>query len=246
MFSFFSRSRDLTRALSIFLTMTFLFSIAPVCAQEPEDRIFAIWEEIGLLRARGDYGKAEEILEQVLIDYVDDEFVLRRAWNLLVHTRFKMNDDESAMETARMALERFPDLTVNTAILPASMNDTYDELRSSMYGSLEVTGPEGAVLFLDADSLGTAPVKFEYIRTGMYLLTASKKGYHSRADTVRIDPSETLTFGMTLDRRKDTRWWLYRIVPAAAAVALIIYLTRPDNSSTPVEQPLPWPPDPPQ
>jgi len=242
----FFRSTYLAKPLAIALAVSFFFSMSIVHARTPDEEIFSLWEEVGLLRARGEYKKAEEILEQILIDYIDDEVVLKRAWNLLVHTRFKMNNEEGAMETARKALECFPALTINTAILPAWMNDRYDELRSAMYGSLEVTGPEGAALFLDEDSLGMAPVKFEFLRTGRYILTASKKGYHARADTIRIDPSETLTFGMTLDRRKDVKWWFYRVIPAAVAVGMIIYFTLPDKTSTPVEEPLPWPPDPPQ
>ncbi|MBU8920689.1 MAG: PEGA domain-containing protein [Bacteroidales bacterium] len=232
------------RVISLAVAISLLAGItAPVFSQE---EIFTKWEEIGLLRARGEYKQAVSSLRKILIDYPDDGRIQRRAWNLLVHTMYKMNNEEEALATARQALELYPDLSVNPAILPEWMNETYSELRSSMYGALTVTGPEGAELFLDSDSLGTAPFSIDYLRTGNYSLTAEKNGYHARIDTIRIDPSETLTFGMTLERKKDKKWWLYRVGPVVVAgIIAIIGFTSGSGDDPVVEDPLPDPPDPP-
>lgn len=231
---------------ALLLAVSVFCSAAGMGPVPVQDDIYGLWEEVGLLRARGDYAVAVQLLERIISDYPGDDAVQRRAWNLLVHTHFKMNDEEGAMKTAREALARYPDLSVNTAILPQSMNETYRELRSAMYGSLEITGPGGAALFLDGDSLGVAPMNLAYVRTGQYSLMAVKSGFHSMVDTIRIDPSATLTMGIAMERRRDKKWWLYRIGPVIAAGIVAAFTLGSDSGGgVPVEEPLPGPPAPP-
>jgi tetratricopeptide (TPR) repeat protein len=238
--SFPSFIRLISCLLIVACTVT---AAAPLRAQ---DDIFGKWEEIGLLRAQGQYEKAASLLRNIIIQNSGDERVVRRAWNLLVHTIYKMGREKEAMEVAREAIAAYPDLSVDPAVLPDWMNDTYDELRSSMYGSLSVTGPEGAKLFLDGDSLGVAPLKLQYLRTGNYELTALKKGYYAKTDSIRIDPSEMMTLGMSLTRARDARWWLYRIGPVVAAgILAVIGFTSGSDGNAAGESPLPGPPDPP-
>ena len=230
---------------AVLATVMLVMSFSTGFSQGSVD-IFEKWDEVSLLRAGGKYSEAITMLEGILENYPGDDKIQRRAWNLLVHTRFKAGDEEGAMHTARQALESYPDLTVNTSILPASMNDRYDELRSAMFGSLKVTGPEGADLYLEGDTLGTAPASITYLRTGIYSLTAVKSGYHEITDTIRIDPSETLTMALVMDRKRGKKWWLYRagaVLVAGIAAALIIQNNT--GSGDPAEEPLPGPPPPP-
>jgi tetratricopeptide (TPR) repeat protein len=214
-------------------------------AQDSMD-IFEKWDEVSLLRARGEYSEAIKMLEEILEDYPGEDKIQRRAWNLLVHTRFKTGDEEGATTAAREALESYPDLTVNTSILPAWMNDTYDELRNAMFGSLKVTGPEGTEIYLEGNTLGTSPVSITYLRTGIYSLTAVNSGYHEIADTIRIDPSETLTMALAMDRKRNKKWWLYRVGPVVlAGIAAAIVISAGSSSGDPVEEPLAGPPPPP-
>jgi tetratricopeptide (TPR) repeat protein len=228
-------------------TLAVLMLILCSSSALPQDSadIFDRWDEVGLLRARGEYAEATSMLEEIIAGYPDDA-VQRRAWNLLVHTKFKSGDEESAMRAAREALELYPDLTVNTSMLPSWMNDTYDELRNSMFGSLNVTGPEGADLYLEGDTLGTAPLSITYLRTGMYSLQAFKSGYTEVTDTIRIDPSETLTMSFAMDRNRDRSWWLHRVgavVLFGTATAMII--AAQTGGGEPEAQPLAGPPPPP-
>lgn len=236
----------LVRPVSAIITgLMLMMSFSAGFSQESTD-IFEKWDKVGLLRARGEYPEAISMLEEILAEYPDDEGTQRRAWNLLVHTTFKAGDEEGAMRKAREAIEQYPDLTVNTSMLPAWMNDTYNELRSAMFGSLKVTGPEGANLFLEGDTLGTAPVSITYLRTGMYSLYAVKTGYHEIADTIRIDPSETLTMSLSMDKKRDRQWWLTR---AGAAVLLgtatAMIISAQTGGGEPEQQPLAGPPSPP-
>jgi hypothetical protein len=226
---------------ALILTATF----SPGFSQTPDD-IFEKWDEISLLRASGEYSEAIVLLEDILAEYSGEDTIRMRAWNLLVHTKFKAGDEEGSMRTAREALEQYPDLTVNTSILPAWMNETYDELRSAMFGSLKVTGPEGADLYLEGDTLGTAPVSITYLRTGMYSLYAVKSGYHEIADTIRIDPSETLTMSLSMDKKRGRQWWLTRVgavVLFGTATAMIV--SAQTGGGEPEQEPLAGPPDPP-
>jgi tetratricopeptide (TPR) repeat protein len=240
-----SRSLIFKPVSAVLATLMLFMSFSTGFSQDSVD-IFEKWDEVSLLRASGEYPEAIAALEGILEDYPKDEKIQRRAWNLLIHTRFKAGDEEGAMRTAREALESFPDLTVNTSILPAWMNDTYDELRSAMFGSLKVTGPEGAALYLEGDTLGIAPVSITYLRTGIYSLTAIKSGYHEISDTIRIDPSETLTMALAMDRSRNKRWWVYRVgaaVVAGTATAWIIAANS--GSDEPALEPLAGPPSPP-
>ena len=240
-----SRTTFFKPVVAVLATLMLITNFSTGFSQEAAD-IFGKWDEVSLLRARGEYSEAIEILEKIIADYPGDDAIQRRAWNLLVHTRFKAGDEEGSIRTARAALEEYPDLTVNTSNLPARMNDTYDELRNAMFGSLKITGPEGANVYLEGDTLGITPVSITYLRTGIYSLTAIKSGYHEISDTIRIDPSETLTMALTMDRKRDKKWWLYR-VGAVVVVGIVAALIISNNtgSDDPAAEPLPGPPAPP-
>ncbi len=229
---------------AILAALMLITNFSPGFSQDSDD-IFEKWDEVSLLRARGEYSEAITMLEGIIEDYPGDGKIQRRAWNLLVHTKSKAGDREGATRAAREALENYPDLTVNTSILPARMNDTYDELRSAMFGSLKVTGPEDADLYLEGDTLGTAPVSIAYLRTGIYSLTAVKSGYHELSDTIRIDPSETLTMALAMDRKRDKKWWLYRAGPVVLAGIAAAFLIAASSSGDDPAEPLPGPPAPP-
>ena len=94
--------------------------------------------------------------------------------------------------------------------------------------------------------MGTAPIDISYLRTGINSLMAIKSGYHTATDTIRIDPNETLTIQMALDRKRSWKWWLYRIGPIVlVGVAAAIILNQKYGSDQPLDEPLPEPPPPP-
>lgn len=240
-----SRSLILKPVSAVLAALMLAMSFSTGFSNDSTD-IFEKWDQVSILRASGQYSEAITMLEGIIEEYPGDEKIQRRAWNLLVHTKSKAGDEAGAMRTAREALEHYPDLTVDTSILPAWMNDRYNEMRNAMFGSLRITGPEGADLYLEGDTLGTAPVSISYLRTGLYSLTATKSGYHGISDTIRIDPSETLTMVLAMDRKRNKRWWLYRIGPVVlAGIAAAIVLDSGSSGEAPAEEPLAGPPAPP-
>ncbi|MFH1679710.1 MAG: PEGA domain-containing protein [Candidatus Eisenbacteria bacterium] len=244
----FFRNSAAARSLSAGIALAGLLSLSlpvPVFAQEETDELYAQWEEVSSLRARGEFDGAIEILGAILAAHPDDEEVARRAICHLIFTLFKKNDEDAARARAREALGRFPDLVVNTAELPPWMNDTFDGLRREMFGSLAITKPEGSLVFVDEDSVGTAPLVLEYLSAGEHGLRAEKAGYHDYSDVIRIDPNGKHSLELSMERRKDKRWWLYRVGPALVAGVLAAVALGGGSGGDAEPGPLPGPPAPP-
>jgi tetratricopeptide (TPR) repeat protein len=230
------------------LLITFTISLLPIHdAAAQEDDIYELWEEITSLRAQGEYDRAIELLNRMLTEHSGDDDILKRAYNELVFTQFKKGDAEAATMTARQALERYSDLAVSTAQFPARLNETYNDLRKEMFGSLTISKPESTMVYLDDAFTGTAPFSIELLRAGEYNLRATKKGYNEYTELITIDPSGKHSLELSMERQKDTKWWLYRIGPAVLVGVLAAFALAggSGDEAQPEPEPLPEPPAPP-
>jgi len=214
------------------------------CDADPQT-IYQMWEEVSSLRAGGEFDRAVAVLSAITANPASSEGVLRRAHNHIVFTRYLMNDEEGARRAAREALERFPDLSADPIEFPPRVAATYDDLRREMFGSLAVSEPTEATISVDGRPAGRTPLLLPWIPAGEHDLVLSKPGHESYATRVRIDPGGKHTFEFSLERRRDTRWWLWRAGAAAVAGTLLVFTLGGDDDAAPGEASLPGPPPPP-
>lgn len=237
--------RSIITLLSVAFIVTFVMPIPAYC-QEVEETIYQKWEEIASLRARGEFTEAIEILNGIITEYANSEEVLRHAYNHLVFTYLKMGDEENAVTKAREALEQFPNISADTIEFPEYVQNTYDQLRLEMFGSVTIRKPEESRVFLNEDFAGETPLQLELVRAGQYTLLVTRSGFHDYSEVIRVDPGGKHNFEISMDRQRDKKWWLYRIGPIALAGALIGYLAlSAGGEEIPAPEPLPEPPPPP-
>jgi len=213
--------------------------------EEQEEMIYEKWEQVSSLRAQGQYVDAIRLLDDIIEEYTDSEEILRRAYNFVIHTFLLMEDEQTAAEKAREALERFPDLAADPAYFPAVLNRTYNELRAEMFGTLMIAKPEGGRVFLGEDFRGEIPVQLDLVRVGSYSLTVTKSGYYDYEESIKIDPSGKHVLEVSMDRQRNKRWWLYRVGPAVVAGVILALTLGGGGEGTAEPQPLPEPPPPP-
>jgi hypothetical protein len=214
-------------------------------ADDEDESIYLLWQIVSAQRARGEFDRAIEVLVDIIRDTGSSTGVLRRAYNHLVFTHQLKSDPEGAQRYAREGLERFPDLTADPVEFPPRVNATYEALRGAMFGSLAITKPVGGEVSLDGEARGLVPLVLEYVRAGEHELVVRKPRHNDHAERIAIEPGVRHSFELSLERQRDTRWWLYRIGPAALVVAGAILLLRDDPPPPDVVNPLPAPPDPP-
>jgi hypothetical protein len=217
-----------------------------VVAQDQADPIYRQWEEAISQRRNGQYDEAISTLQGIVQQYPDDEAILRRAYNQLVFTYRMDRSNQGEYEVAREALTRFPDLAVDTIEFPAAINDIYDSLRREMFGEVTVRAPEESTILLGDDYVGESPLIIPYVPAGEYDLRVTKEGYEEHRETVRVNPGGQNNFDISLNRHRSTGWWVTRIGGAVVASAAIAFaLSSGSSESTPPEEPLPGPPEPP-
>ncbi len=249
-FTLFRSSRHFkffTLLISTVISSSFVCSSLARGADQGEI-IYQKWEEIISLRSRGEYTRAIEILNKIIEEYSDSEDILKRAYNHLVFTFLQKKDDVSAMAKARDALDHFPDLAADIVEFPPTLNDTYDQLRREMFGSLWITRPEGCRVFLNEEFKGEVPLHLDLVKVGEHDLMATKSGYHDYTEPIRIDPNGKHMLDISMDRKRNFTWWLYRVgPPVLTGVILAIVLGgEGGGGAVPEPQPLPAPPPPPQ
>ncbi len=150
-------------------------------------------EDIRSLRTQGKYDEAIEILNNIITDDSSPEDVLEQVYNELIFSLLLKEEKEAAMEAARRALLRFPDLKPDPVYYPPTLGQMYDDLKKEMFGSLELqTIPEACEVYFDNDYKGLSPLRIEYLTVGQYDVNIKKQGYNDEALSVRIDPN-TLT-----------------------------------------------------
>jgi tetratricopeptide (TPR) repeat protein len=243
-----SFTKIISTSLCILVSISVLTPAFALSGSEGES-ISERMERVNVLRSRGEFQSAIEILNDIIRDYSESEQVLRYAYNHLVFTYNSMEDRDAALEKARQALERFPDLKGETPDIPPSVDEIYDRLRKEMFGSLDVTQPEKCNVFLLQDSMkvfkGVTPLELPLVRVGTYTLEVTKSGYHDYSRQISIAPDQKYSLDVPLSRERGTTWWLIRILPPTLAGALLAYLLWPEETTAGEPQPLPEPPDPP-
>jgi hypothetical protein len=211
----------------------------------PGEDIYAQWQEVSRLRSEGKFDLAVQMLTGIIEAYADSEEILRHAYNELVWTYVQMEKQDLVLETARRALERFPDLQVELSQFPGQINDTYNELRRQMFGELKINKPVGARVFLGNEYVGTVPYREDLLRIGQYTLTLSKSGYNDYIEVIKIEPSKTLDRDFSMESKRGKTWWLYRL-GAGVAVGTLMAFTFSGGDKPAVEpEALPGPPPPP-
>jgi hypothetical protein len=241
----FSRSYSFcTILLCVLFYISSYTSIARGAAQQ--EQIYQKWELVSSLRARGEFDEAIQLLDSIINQYSESDEILRRAYNDIVFTFILMKDDASAVSKAREGLERFADLVADPVEFPPRVNEIYNRLRAEMFGTLEITKPGGCRIFLGEEFMGETPLRLDLVRVGSYDLMVTKSGYHDYTETISIDPSGKHIMEVSMDRRRNKRWWIYRIGPAVAAgVLLAVTLGGGGGGGTAQPEPLPEPPAPP-
>ncbi|UCF05138.1 MAG: PEGA domain-containing protein [bacterium] len=242
-FSFSRRFCSFTILLCVLFLISSYASVARGAAQE---QIYQKWELVSSLRARGEFNEAIQLLNNIINQYSESDDILKRAYNHIVFTFLLMKEDASAIAQAREGLEQFADLVADPVEFPPRVNEIYNQLRSEMFGTLEITKPGDCRVFLGEEFKGETPLKLDLIRIGSYELMVTKSGYYDYKETIRIDPSGKHILEVSMDRRRNKRWWFYRIGPAVAAgIILAVTLGGAGGEGAPQPEPLPEPPAPP-
>ena len=240
------------RWLSILLVFSMFMMHAGVSFSAQEKEIEDISEKIervNILRARGEFEQAIEILDDIIIEYHSSETILRHAYNHLVFTYHKMGRAGTAIEKAQEALERFPDLRVEMPDIPPSVDEIYNTLRREMFGSITIEQPAGCSVFLTKDSIkafmGETPLELSLVRVGTYTLDVTKAGYHDYSMKINVFPDERQNVPVQMFLERGVRWWVLNLSPIAFVGAFVAYMAWPRETSTAGLEPLPGPPDPP-
>jgi hypothetical protein len=213
-----SRFRSCSAVLSL---VFFTCSLSPplAAAQSQNISVDERLREVYSLRSQGEFERAVEALNAILEEHSDTEEVLRTVFSELVFT-IKNFDEAGAIEKAREALERFPDLQADLR-LPSWVNETYDRLRAEMFGRLIVTKPEGCRVFLDGGFLGETPLDEPLVRAGEYELTLTKSGYYDYKEELVVEPGREHSLAFSMNRYRGKGWWLTRVGPAIVAGAIL-------------------------
>ena len=226
-----------------------LFAMVLLCAAQvvgqtadEADAIYERFDQVSRLRGLGDVEGSLEILERIIHEYSDTENIIRRAYNQLVYTLNFAQRPEDARARAREALRRYPDLKVDPAFAPASLDRLYGELRAEMFGSLTIAEPDSCRVFLNGEHVGNTPLHIPLLLADTYLLEMLKSGYDAYQDTLRVNASGTHEFSFSMHRDRTQRWWLTRIGLGAAAGTVAAILLLGEDEPTVEPEPLPGPP----
>ena len=243
-----SRFPVLARVLSMTLLSSFVLTICcpqPSMATPEDQTIYEKFEEVSSLRSQGQYEQAIEILQGIIIEYSGSEEILRRAYSDLVFTLLSKEDIDTAAEIAKGALYRFPDLKADPVYFPPRVDEVYDDLRSRIFGSLNVaTRPESCSVFLGDEFVGFSPLSVQYVRVGEYALKATKPGHNDEITLIHIEPGQPTSVPLSLQRDRGRTWWLLRVGPAVLVTGVLLALQlRGEKTSEPSQ--LPGPPPPP-
>ena len=230
----------------------------PALADQESGDIYQKFDQIGAMRANGQFDEAIAVLKQIIEEHNQTEDILRRAYNDLALTIFfQRNAAADAAQRDRLTqeietqvrngLNRFPDLEPELGS-PPDLKVVYTNLRAEMFGRLLInTKPDSCMVMLDDQQMGKAPIKIDLFPVGVYSLTVTKSGYKEEVAELHISASSSIEKDVSLSRVHDTKWWLTRVVtPVAVGVGVILALTLSGgDEGPPPPEPLPGPPDPP-
>jgi len=112
-------------------------------------------------------------------------------------------------------------------------------VRLQMYGSLQITQPEGADIIVDGEAKGISPLLMEFIRVGDRQLTVTKEGFKDRHETITIEPGARLSRDIELSSRSRTGWYIAGGIVAAGLIWALV--DGDDVASSPLAEPPPPP-----
>lgn len=195
------------------------------------------------LRADGRFDEAAADLRGILTTHHDDDVVVKRAYDYLFQVLYFDPDpasDSKLATTINEALRRYPDLEPNVAYCPPEVVTNVHLARLQMYGSLEITSPDGAEIILDGEPRGISPLLLEFVPVGKYDLTIAKDGFKERQEVIDIESGSRLSRDVELSKKSNKTWY---IVGGAALLGGTAYLLLKGSKTT--DDPLAEPPPPP-
>ena len=212
----------------------------------PDDSIYLKWEEVSSLRSRGEYNSAIAILQEIIDDPNSSDEALRRAYNDLVFTYYLNRDSEGARDQARIALDQFPDLTADSVAFPPHVNETYEQLRREMFGSVTITKPTEAQVVLDGEVRGETPLNLDLLPVGPHALTLVKSGHHDYSETIDVDPNGRHVYEISMERDRSAGWWVARgaVIVGVGVLAAVLATGGGEEDPEALGSPPPPPPSP--
>jgi hypothetical protein len=198
------------------------------------------------LIAAGQYLESETILQEIIAEYQGSN--LSQAYDLLVWTVKQERGRPAAIEVAREALELYPDLTNDRVNVPREIGELYDELRSEMFGALQIEAAnndlQDSPVWLNGEMKGVLPLYLDLVRAGEYELKVSASGYEDHVSMIQISPDRDTVIPINLNK-KGGNSWLWIGAGAVAAAVTATALSGGDDPPTQGADPLAGPPDPP-
>jgi hypothetical protein len=235
-------------AIAIGLSMSCPSGAHAAAAPDSLSTLYNQWDEVSLLRAQGKYSEAVAALERIIAAFKGSDEVLREAYNQIVFTRFVEPNEPAARQQAMQALEVYPDLTADGPSYPPGINAIYESLRREMFGMLVIPEPKDGRAFLDGEYIGTIPLRLDLVRAGRHEVKATKSGYFDLITPFEIVPDDVFVLDQSLERDRDT-WWYVKRVGVGVAAASLVWIAVDDSgtSTTDVSGPtdLPGAPEPP-
>jgi hypothetical protein len=209
--------------------------------------IYSQWDEVSLLRAQGKFTEAVAVLERIIASHAGSEEILREAYNQIVFTRYVEPDEPAARQQAAKALEAYPDLKASGPSYPPEIDAIYESLRREMFGMLVISEPKEGRVLLDGQYVGTIPLRQDLVRAGRYELKVMKPGYFDLVQPIEIVADDVFVLDQSLQRDRDTWWYVKRAGVGVAAASLVWIALDEDASPTdsgPTDLPgAPLPPD---
>jgi tetratricopeptide (TPR) repeat protein len=203
------------------------------------------FDDVASLWRQGLYTSALGEIRSIIDEYSRAEEISRRAYSYLVITVWDADGREAAVEAAREALRRHPDLEVDTLVFPPKLNSLYSEVRITMFGSLYINAEQDSCeVLLDDRFVGKTPLEIAYVPVGDHSLLLRKSGYENLMKSVDIRPgTDHRIEDVRLSRIRNWWWWTWRVGgPAAVAITSFALL---GGQEEPGSDELPGPPGPP-
>jgi len=237
--------RGPVRALGWMLMFTLSFAtVGTALAQTGgQNDLDSLFQPALDLRADSRNEAAIANLREIQTDHADDDKVVKLAYDYLFLTLYFDPDPTTDLElagTIREALGRYPDL-VPSDICPKEILVMVQVSRVQMYGSLQITNPEGAEITLDGEPRGMSPLLLEFVPVGDRRLTVTKDGYKERQEVVTIVPGERLSRDMELSASSNKAWYIAGGL-ALVGGTLYLLLKDPGKDDDPLAEPPPPPP----
>ncbi len=238
--------RGPVRALGWMLMFTLSFAtVGTALAQTGgQNDLDSLFQPALDLRADSRNEAAIANLREIQATRSDDDEVVTLAYDYLFLTLYFDPDPTTDLElagTIREALHRYPDL-VPSDICPREILVMVEVSRVQMYGSLQITNPEGAEIALDGEPRGMSPLFLEFVPVGERQLTVTKDGYKERQEMITIEPGERLSRDMELSARSSNKKWYIAGGLALVGGALYLLLDKPPPDDQPLAEPPPPPP----